>query len=63
MKKEFESRFYTVKELAKVMNLHYQTIYSHVCPGSKKAFPIRHKMILGRIRFDKRDVEQYIKNF
>ena len=53
-------RLLTVDELADRLQLSGRTIYNRCAPKSKNPFPIRAKRIGKLLRFDTRDVDDYI---
>ncbi len=52
-----EPRLFGIRELAEYLGIKPQTIRNRLCSGT---FPIPVIRVLGRIKFDRRDVDRYI---
>jgi excisionase family DNA binding protein len=55
-------RLLSVKETAKMLGISRRTIYNQIGKKSKKRFPIKPKRIGRLVKFDIRDIENYIKS-
>jgi len=53
-------RLLSVEETARYLGLSARTIYNGTAPKSKRPFPIKPKRIGRLIKFDLKDVEEYI---
>ena len=53
-------RLLTVEQVAARLQLSSRTIYNRCAPKSKNPFPIRPKRIGKLLRFDTKDVDDYI---
>jgi len=54
-------RLLTVEETGQYLGVSPRTIYNGVAPKTKKPFPLKPKRIGKLIRFDVRDLDQYIE--
>lgn len=54
-------RLLTVEEAGQYLGIAARTIYNQVAPKSKKPFPVKPKRVGKLIRFDLRDLEQYVE--
>jgi excisionase family DNA binding protein len=54
------SRLLTVEQTARYLNLAPRTIYNGIHHKTKKPFPVRPKRIGGAVRFDLRELDEYI---
>jgi predicted DNA-binding transcriptional regulator AlpA len=57
-----KTRLLNVRECAEKLNISPRTIYNQIGRRSKKRFPIRPKRIGRLIKFDPRDIENYINS-
>ena len=57
-----KKKLLTVKQAAEYLQISKRTIYNGVAPKSKKPFPVKPKRVGKLIRFDVRDLENYIKS-
>ena len=55
-------RLFSVEELAEYLGLSPRTIYNGLARNSKRPFPIRPKRIGKLLRFDLRDIEQFVNS-
>lgn len=55
-------RLLTVEETAQYLGISPRTIYNKVCRKSKVDFPIKPKRVGKSIRFDIREVDNYIES-
>jgi len=53
-------RLLSVEDLAEYLGISSRTIYNQLGPKAKKRFPIRPKRIGRLVKFDVKDVEEYI---
>jgi excisionase family DNA binding protein len=53
-------RLLSVEEAAHYLSLSPRTIYNGIAPKSKKPFPVRPKRIGKLVRFDIRDLDEFI---
>ncbi len=53
-------RLLSVEETATYLGISPRTIYNGIAPKSKKPFPVKAKRIGKLVRFDIRDLEQYV---
>lgn len=53
-------RLLSVEETAKYLCLSPRTLYNMVAPRSKKPFPVKPKRVGKLVRFDIRDLEEYV---
>lgn len=54
-------RLLSVKETAEYLGISPATIYNRVARSSERAFPIKPKRFGRRVRFDRKDVEEYLE--
>jgi len=54
-------RLLSVEETGQYLGVSPRTIYNGVAPSSKKPFPLRPKRIGKLIRFDVRELDEYIE--
>ncbi len=62
MEKSIKKRLLTVEEAATYLGLAPQTIYNRTHKKSKNPFPVRPLRIGRALRFDIRQLEQFVKN-
>jgi predicted DNA-binding transcriptional regulator AlpA len=55
-----EKRLLTIEETGIFLALSPRTIYNGIAPKSKKPFPVKPKRIGKLVRFDIRDLEEYL---
>jgi len=55
-----KKRLLSVEETAEYLGISPRTIYNSVAPKSQRPFPIKHKKIGKLVKFDIRDLDQYI---
>ena len=55
-------RLLSVEETATYLNISARTIYNSIAPKSKKPFPVKPKRIGKLVRFDIRDLEEYVNS-
>ncbi|WP_166671376.1 helix-turn-helix transcriptional regulator [Pseudodesulfovibrio indicus] len=55
-----EKRFLSVPELADLLGISRSTIYHRCARGAENPFPIPSKRIGRLVRFDRRDVEEFM---
>ena len=55
-------RLLTVEETGIYLGLSPRTIYNAVAPKSKAPFPVKPKRIGKLVRFDVRELDQFVKN-
>ena len=55
-----KKRLLTIPETAAYLNLSERTLYNRVAPKAKDPFPVKAKRIGKLLRFDKRDLDDYI---
>jgi len=61
MSKEKQTkRLLSIREAADYLSLSPRTLYNGVAPKSKIPFPVRPKRIGKAVRFDIRDLEEYV---
>ncbi len=53
-------RLLSVEETAAYLGLSPRTIYNQIGPRAKKPFPVKPKRIGKLVKFDLRDLEQYV---
>jgi len=53
-------RLLTINETAAYLGLSARTIYNGTAPKSRKPFPVKPKRIGKLVRFDIRDLDQYV---
>ena len=53
-------RLLSVEETAEYLGIAPGTIYNRICRKAKKPFPIKPKRMLGRWKFDIRDLDAHI---
>jgi len=58
---KFERRLFTIAETAVMLGLAVGTIRNRVAPNSKKPFPIPVIRVGGAIRFDVKDIENFLR--
>lgn len=60
--KPLEKRLLTVLETAAYLGISPRTIYNGIGQRAKKPFPIRPVRIGSSIRFDRKDIDEYIES-
>ena len=55
-----KKRLLSVEEVAQYLGLSSRTIYNQIAPKSKRPFPIKPKRIGKLVKFDVRDLDNYI---
>jgi len=55
-------RLLSVDEAAKYLGISPRTIYNAVAPKSKNPFPVKPKRVGKLVKFDIRDLEQYVES-
>ncbi len=58
--RSMERRLLTVPEAASYLGIAGRTLYNRVGPKAKDPFPVKPKRIGKAVRFDRRDLDQYI---
>jgi predicted DNA-binding transcriptional regulator AlpA len=58
---KFERRLFTIAETATMLGLSVGTVRNGVAPNSKKPFPIPVIRVGGAIRFDIKDIENFLR--
>jgi excisionase family DNA binding protein len=61
-KNAIQHRLLTVEQTARYLNLAARTIYNGIHRNAKKPFPVRPKRIGGAVRFDIKELDEYINN-
>jgi excisionase family DNA binding protein len=59
-KQPLQKRLLSVEEAAAYLNLSRRTLYNRVAPKSKNPLPIRVKRIGKLVKFDIKDLEEYV---
>ena len=54
-------RLLTVEETATYLNISPKTLYDRISPKARRPFPVKPKRIGRSVRFDVRDLDQYIE--
>lgn len=60
MDKSLTKRLLSVEETAEYLGLSVRTLYNRVAPRSKRPFPVKPKRIGKLVKFDVRDLDNYI---
>ena len=60
MDKQLTKRLLSVEEVAVYLGISARTIYNQVAPKSKRPFPIKAKRIGKLVKFDVKDLDNYI---
>ncbi len=60
MDNQITKRLLSVEEVAQYLGLSPRTIYNQIAPKSKRPFPIKAKRIGKLVKFDVRDLDNYI---
>lgn len=60
MDNEIKKRLLSVEETAQYLGLSCRTIYNQIGPKSKRPFPVKCKRIGKLVKFDIRDLENYV---
>ena len=60
--KNTERRLLTVTETAEIFGMSPRTLYNKVCRSAKHKFPVKPKKIGKLIRFDIRDIDDYLNS-
>lgn len=55
-----QPRLLSIEDLAKYLSIAPKTIRNRLGARAPKPFPIKAKKIMGRVLFDKRDVDDYL---
>lgn len=55
-----EKRMLSVPEVAAYIGMSPKTLYDQTGPSSKKPFPVTPKRIGGLVRFDRKDIDQWL---
>ena len=53
-------RLLSVDETAQYLGISSRTLYNQIGPNAKKKFPVRAKRVGRLVKFDIRDLEQYV---
>ncbi len=59
-KAKIQPRLLTVNQTASYLAISPRTIYNQIAPAAIKKFPVRAKRVGGVVRFDIRDLEEYV---
>lgn len=62
MIKQTERRLLNVEETAFYLGISPRTIYNGIAPKSKRPFPIKPKRIGKLVRFDRKDLDEYVES-
>jgi len=57
---EQTKRLLTVEETASYLNISPKTLYDRISPKARRPFPVKAKRIGRSVRFDVRDLNQFI---
>lgn len=55
-------RLLSVREAATYLGLNPRTIYNQIGPRAKRPFPVKQKRIGKLVKFDIRDLEEYVES-
>ena len=62
MQTQRTKRLLSVEETAVYLGMSPRTIYNQICPKAKKRFPVKPKRLGKLVKFDVKDLDEYIES-